>query len=352
MPKPATKQPVKKTVASKVPQPVYDLYRDGLTQGSIATFLDCREQFRLKYVFGYRAKSKSGATAFGSAFHDILSSIQHSASGKVLTLDEAVAKHYESLGGTNLVPAQAESISAMLATIRIMIQRYLERWAKDDAPKKWELREDTFNQRVTVEYGMVNEGSAGQPGCVIPLRGRFDGVFRDKAGGLWLHETKTKGRIDEDGIAAMLPHDTQTQLYCWAIRKRFGEAPKGVIYDVIRNPSIKQNQKETQPEFLARLDKDLQTRTDWYYMRWQVALTKKDLDTWEARFLYPVLSQIVAWWESIKENPHNPWTSPLHYVRPGAFWSVYGRADLFNALTSGNFFDLEQSKIIYPELID
>src|ERR1700761_7192510 len=53
-------------------KPLWDLYRDGLTQGSINLFLQCREQFRLTYWEGWSKKVPSDAIEFGSCFHDCL----------------------------------------------------------------------------------------------------------------------------------------------------------------------------------------------------------------------------------------------------------------------------------------
>ena len=337
-------KPAKKPTAKKVTvkdrakiQPIWDLYRDGLTQGSIGTFLACREQFRLKTVFGYRNKAKAGTTAFGSAFHDILAATQHAAKGKQpKTLDAAVTDYMDRMG--ELSPQAREETTVMLATIRCLIQQYAKRWEADYARWKWKAREETFHIKGTNEF-------AG-----IPLRGRWDGVFENPE--LRLLETKTKGRIDEEGIAAMLAHDTQTQLYCWAIWKTFGKMPSGVVYDVIRNPQLRQKQGEPALDFAKRIEADVTDRPDWYFMRWDVTFSKGDLERWETRFLRPVLRQIVEWWESIKDNPSDPWGSPLHFCNPGAFWNQYGRSDVFEAITSGNYFSLERRSEPYPELVD
>lgn len=331
------KTPVKKSTSKKSEyKPIFDLYRDGLTQGSIATFLDCPEQFRLKYVFGWRPQVASGATAFGSAFHDILSSIQHSDDGgKLPTIDEATDRYYKSIQ-KNLTANQTEETLTMLALVKSMIAHYLIRWKKDDDAIKWVAREKTFH----VKYDKR-----------IPLRGRWDGIRKHKDG-LYLHETKTKGRIDEEGIADSLPHDIQTQLYCWAIKQTYGEYPRGVVYDVIRNPQLRIKQSESRTDFVQRVIEDVESRYDWYYMRWTVTLTKSDLDRWESRFLNTVIPKIVNWWDAIEDNLNNPWLSEEHYMRPGAFWNQYGRTDLFHALTKGQYFGLEQRKIVYPELED
>jgi hypothetical protein len=350
----STKKPAAKktTVKDRTKiQPIWDLYRDGVTQGAINTFLSCREQFRLKTVFGYRNRAKAGTTAFGSAFHDILAATQHAHEGRQpKSLDNAIADYQHRLG--ELSPQAREETGVMLATIRCLIQQYGKRWEADHSRWKWLKREDTFNIGIPVaDLGLTSflKAAIAKPG-VIPLRGRWDGVFQNPQ--TRLLETKTKSRIDEDGIAAMLAHDTQTQLYCWAIRKALGKEPAGVVYDVIRNPQLRQKQGESAIDFAKRIEADVCERPDWYFMRWDVTFTKGDLDRWETRFLRPVLRQMVEWWESIKDDPSDPWKSPLHFCNPGAFWNQYGRRDVFEAITSGNYFSLERRSEPYPELVD
>lgn len=293
---------------------------------------------------GFRSKAKAGATAFGSAFHDILAHTQHAEPGKQpKSLEQATGDYFKSLG--TLTANVEEETTSMLAQIKMLIELYGKQWAKEQANWKFELREDTFR------FPFELMGYPGSPRS-IPLRGRFDGAFRRGGKPLWLLETKTKGRIDEEGIAKSLPFDTQTMLYCWAIKQRFGEMPSGTVYDVIRNPQLKQKQGETSIEFVDRIREDVVKRPEWYFVRFDVTLQPSDLAKWEKSFLVPVVRQIVEWWESIKQTPNDPFRSPLHFIRPGAFWSQYGRSDMFEAITSDNTFSLEKRKVVYPELED
>ena len=322
------------------PKPIWDLYRDGLTQGAISTFLDCPHQFWLGYVMGYRNKAKGGATAFGSAFHDILAMTEHAPDGKKpKSLDQAVKAHLQSLG--ELTPSSREEVNCMLAQIKMLITEYNKHWSDDNSGREWIKREDTFKFFYSIE------------GHEIPLRGRWDGVYRKgKKSRLRLHETKTKGRIDEEGIAKSLPFDTQTMLYSLAIKEELEETPSGTCYDIIRTPQQRLKVDEKLTDFVDRIRSEVVKDPAKYFLRFEVTITPKELEAWETRFLRRVLASIVKWWESIKEHPADPWKSDLHYMRPGAFWSMYGRSEFFEALTSGNTFSLERKEVPFPELVD
>lgn len=332
-------------------EPIWDLYRDGVTQGSITKFLECREQFRLRYVFGWQSKARSGTTAFGSAFHAILAEIQV----RGISIEKAVNRYLRSLG--DLAPSARESVTLMLAEISLILELYLDHWLKDH--KRWNFiaREYEFETKHEVPIVVRNQIGEYSGGDFIPIRGVYDGVFSTVKRKGKLLETKTKGRIDESAIQSSLPHDIQTQLYLTTLRQYSGE--KGnpftgietdeVCYDVIRNPQLRLSKGESIRDYLKRLRADIERRSSWYFMRWNVTLLPGDTDRWVERFLNPVLAQMVAWWESIKHDPNNPWGSPHHFCNPNAFQNQYGRSELFGALTTEKYFDLERRSVPYPE---
>lgn len=329
--------PVKKLKAKNRYEPIWDLYEDGVTQGSISRFLECREQFRLRYVFGWQTKARSTTTAFGSAFHDILANVQF----KNLSVDKAVQRYLKGMG--DLAPTQRESVSLMLAEVKLIIELYLEHYKKEHARWKFIGREQEFKitHEVAFPTGRIYD---------VPLRGVFDGIFeRNKH--IYLLETKTKGRIDELTLTGMLHKDVQTQLYLYVMSRLYPKKKiDGVCYDVVRNPQLRIGKTESLKHYLQRLKADIKARPDWYFVRLSVTLLPKDTEKWVHDFLDPVLWQIVQWWESIKDDPNNPWGSPYHFYNPGAFVNQYGRSDLFDAVTTEKFFSLERRQVPYPEI--
>lgn len=321
----------------------WDLYKDGLTQGSINLFLQCREQFRLHYCEGWSKTLDSDAIEFGSVFHHALA-LYHAES---IAIDHGIIDYQESKPTLNSLSAkQRQNMLLLHAQVKILLEQYIKFWGKVDDPKKWVVREETFN--IPYPEGTLNRQYAEAD---IPLRGRFDGIFR-KGKSLWLHETKTKGRIDEEAIQLGLPFDTQTMLYMYAAEQQLGEKIAGVCYDVIRRPAFRQGKNKAPEVFLDRVAKDVAKQPKHYFMRWDCTLLKGDLQRWVDRQLDPILIEIRDWWESIKADPMNPWNSPKHYMNPNAFNNQYGRASLFYMLTKGQTFGLIRRKHCYPELED
>lgn len=313
----------------------WELFRDGLTQGSINLFLQCRGQFHLSMVEGWTAKKSSTAIEFGSAFHYCLSLMREGVSVKSL-LQKYMRKYKSHLTGED-----KEDFKLILAQVEIVLEIYQVYWKKHDDKKDWVLREETFR----CEYPVKSVLEFDTTDRKVPLRGRWDGLYRKK-GKLWLHETKTKGQIDEEGIKSMLPFDPQTMLYCYAAKQRFPDMQiGGTLYDVIRRPQLKQGKNESPKAFLDRIVKDIKERPRWYFHRWEVVLQPKDLQLWEDHWLQPILRQIVLWNEEKDKGIH-------HFLSPKALFTTFGRCDLFHLITSGNTHGLYRRVNPYPELID
>ena len=189
----------------------------------------------------------------------------------------------------------------------------------------------------------------------IRLRGKWDGVYRETKdrNRLWLMETKTKSDVDTDGLHRTLAQDLQTMLYVTSIELTKKEPVSGVLYNVIRRPSIMVKKAESIREYALRLKEDVVTRPDFYYHRFIVQLEKGDLEKWQRECFNPLLRQIVRWWDSIKSNPFDPWASPYHFRRPFGIYDGLAdgrRGDFFDLLTSGSHTGLRRKSTVFPEL--
>lgn len=343
------------------------MYRDGVTQGSIGLFLQCREQFRLKMIEGLSHRAPSEAIEFGSAFHAMLADIH----GFDWSIPRA-AKSYLQLWqrGKSVTPAELEKINFIVETVSSTLKYYLPQWERDDKKKKgkWIVREKVF--RVPVDIGVTRKftrfgaGLRREKGLPMPtpetaehrveiiLTGRWDGIFAPNKKTNTLFETKTKSQIDEDGIMDMLPFDLQTMLYCFAGEQAFGKKMSGTIYDVIRRPGLRQGSTETLSNFLGRIDQDIKSRPAHYFKRYQVNLDASAVSRFLEHQLKPILRDMVNWYEDLLDHLDNPWESPSHYMCSNNLFTRFGKCDVFAAITRGSRFGLYRRQHPYPELID
>jgi len=353
---PSRKRPIKS-------EPIWDLYRDGLTQGSIQTFLEDREYFRLHVMEGWSKKVTSDPIEFGSCFHDALARIHTDGLDPKAAIKAYRKKSIQLAGLTNKEIKQLEVIHK---TVEMMLPKYLEFWKKTDKERKWVERERVF--KTLYPLGINRSWfKVGPPGgknsidlqandkYIIPLTGRKDGIFDDKykeAPGLYLHEMKTKGRIDEDGIRDSLPFDLQTGMYCYCAEQELGKPIRGVVYDLVRQPGHRMTLKDkTVDDFVSRISKDIDKDPAHYFIRFRVIFSPDDIERFVTDQLDKYLAQIVRWYEAIKAYGHTE--AAEHYFKPQSLFTRYGgRSDLFDLITKNSPFGLYKRKIPFPELVD
>ena len=110
---------------------------------------------------------------------------------------------------------------------------------------------------------------------VVPLgqgykdHGFVDLVLRDKADqSVWVLETKTRQQLQEQWIT-ILPLDHQINRYLDVLHGE-GLNPSGVIYNIVRKPSIRVRKDEDPQDYGIRLIQDIQSRPEFYFLRTHV----------------------------------------------------------------------------------
>ncbi len=343
MPRPSVKERLKAKAQSRR-KLFRNLDQDGVTYSFLNEFVLCREQARLSYVEGYTRDGIVEALDYGTLFHKGMEVI---ACGK--SVKEATAAiHKEGEGiirDRKLKPGEAAVIRTLSTKARIVFPWYHEYWRKKKGHEfraKMVAREENF--QIVHKLPLPHHGVGDNPHREVLIRGRFDGVFRLN-GKLWLMENKTKSMIDEEGLQASLSQDMQTMLYSYAIKLKFGEAPVGVLYNVIRRPQLRLKQNETYDEFYSRIEDDVRTDPDKYFMRWEVTFAKNDIEDWVKRSLNPILTQVCLWWDEIKQNPFDPWSIPnrvYHFQNPEGLYTRYGKSQYFELLTRRSTYGLRR----------
>jgi hypothetical protein len=290
--------------------PMWDLDRDGITYSTMSKFMNCRERFRLSVVEGWQPKKINLPLEFGNVFHLFTEA-------RLQGMDPEDMEFI----GVNYIRERAEDDAADSETVQELNQllfvshvtyiEYCKYWEatpsfKDgnkniyDRDIDWIGKETPFD----INHRMPN-------GRVIRLRGKRDGDFYRRRGQKepYLLETKTKGNIDEMGIRDSLFKDMQTGLYLYSMQKDYRLTPAGCLYNVIRRAQLKPRKDEPPRAFADRVQKDIQLRPEWYFMRWRVEIEEGDIQRFIDRMLNPILHQICQWWDSVKKNPLDPWTT-------------------------------------------
>lgn len=201
-------------------------------------------------------------------------------------------------------------------------------------PERWDELENQF--AIPYKY---------PDGKTTVVRGKRDAGFLARKA-RWLLETKTKSRIDEEGIQDTLPTDLQVMLYLWAMAEESGwkSVPAGVLYNIIRTPGQRILKNEPLHVFLQRVAKEVNNpkKFDHYFIRFELNVTKAELQDWKTNVLDPMMLDVRAWVEG---------TAP-HYPNPDALITKYGRSDMFELVTKGSSTTVFRRKHAFNELSD
>ena len=133
------------------------------------------------------------------------------------------------------------------------------------------------------------------------LSGKVDGICTQD-GETWLVEYKTAASVDRQYIAR-LRLDGQVTTYLYAMQRVLGCKLAGVIYRIIRKPSIRQTQKETFEAYCQRLEADYRERPEFYFTEERLYRSQADLKRYEAELWS--LTQRILWERKHDIHPMN-----------------------------------------------
>lgn len=330
-------------IKKKKVEKFYDVLRDGVTQSLLTTFLVCRQKCDISCK-GWSTKGVKPGMTFGTISHGCLEHAYNDliqgkltkppVRKKVVSYLEKVEQQWRKenprAGRSGL-----EVLESSLAFAEAVLPEYFKYWKNDFSKFKWESLEGTFRLDYTIQNGPYK-------GVTVPVRGKKDGQFSYKGQkGLWLFETKNKSRIDENSLLRILPFELQVQLYLWALMTESGRTPKGTLYNVIRRPGLRQGAKESLVQFARRCAEDVVKRPEWYFMRFEIAIGRSDIDEWLKEF-DGLVSDFYAWAIGDLVTYKNTWSCE----------NKYGTCECLSICSEGNYSNFEKRKTMFRELED
>ncbi len=252
----AKKKKKRKKAIKRIP---YEI-TDGITQSILNTFMTCRQQAKF-YLDGWRTYDTSDAMRFGSLFHWLLQELydavrtgEEVALGRVTDLLEKYETDQQQISSSITA---IQKLELDLAMAEALILPYMDHYPEDFTQKRWEGVESEF----------ANDWNG------FLLRGKMDGIYQVKKS-YWLLETKTKSRIEEGTLSDALAFDFQNLFYLLNAEIMLGKPIKGVLYNIVRRPSLRQKQLETMGEFCARIKQDVLDKPEHYFKRFEIVYDK------------------------------------------------------------------------------
>lgn len=284
----------------------WNIERDGITQSMVNTFLACPMKANLGYREGYTTDIRNkSAIDFGLVVHQNLDHTYTAFRERTPDyswldmLNAENDKHQRKLFEAGASAPTLENLYEVYSKASPVLGGYYSFWNERDfqGGVTWIDLEREF--KVPYELVLDKHDCNGDYNefVTIPLCGKIDGIYTDAQGDWWLFETKTKGRIDDDAIVERLTFDVQVVMYMYVIEQLYGKRPKGVCYNLIRSPQLRQSTvpgKESAEEFYERIGADIRLRPTWYYLRHYVYMD--DNDVTKGRYdLNQIIHQMYLW---------------------------------------------------------
>lgn len=309
----------------------FNPFKDGITQGLLTMFMRCREEAR-NHINGLEQIRTSGALQFGSMTHEVLELIYShfnfppTESTIVSTIDDVRTKFLKEEGGRLSGEGMAnleQNIAMMEAVLPLYFQHYKGDFKKD----YWVELEKVFRVPSPVKG--------------IDLIGRIDGAFRPRPEELWLFESKTKGRIEEDNLSDTLTFDFQNNVYQYALKHKYQQRPKGVLYNIIRRPGNKLGKDEQLSKFSSRIRDAVVKDPSYYFIRFEVAVPQTELNRFEVE-LKKIIEEFVLWWRGELAT----------YRNTSACMQRYGACRFLPKCANGEVGLYRQRENMFPELVE
>jgi len=311
-------------VASLATPEGFTLHGTGVSQSLFTAFLRCPMAFL--YAINRWVKDKGGrTTGFGSITHEMLDKIysQFMRRGKLpgkrrldKWLDDYVESHREEFRGKS-----EEELEKDKAVICVLLTEYMEYHTDDWSKREWVSLEELFD----IDWHGYR------------LRGKKDGRFRTN-GKLWLLETKTMGRIQEEALLERLDLNFQNLFYITADEAQYNDPVRGVLYNVIRNPGHKQTKGESLRDLQAKVRDHVRRDPDHFFKRFEVVYTAKDKKVFQENLRY---------WLNRAQNcitGAEPWAR--NYTACDHKYTC----DFISACSSGKMAGYTQRPSLFPEL--
>lgn len=311
----------------------WSFWEDGVSSSLIALWLQCREQFRLEVVQGWRNFYTPLYFSFGTCGHWILQQAYAKKDPPDKTGVRKFVSQFEKLWRKewpNAPQGQLDVQEQVYGLAEAVMPAYFIRWAGDFPGHKYPCRHNTATPRKWL--GLETQFSVEhvfKDGKVLRVRGTRDGMLEDAKNELRVFDSKFRSVINEEDTLDALPKDLQQMLYNWATWEDTGQCPGGTTMNIVRRPGHRRGKEESWKNFFSRISKDLHDPKKWdhNFIRMEMDITKREIEDYYENVLSPIFEDMRAWWEG---------RSP-HYMNPNALVSKYGRCAMFQPITTGRF---------------
>jgi hypothetical protein len=313
----------------------YSVEKDGITQGLLGTFLQCRQKAKWS-IAGWSSRYASMGLTYGTIGHAVLEAVYTDIQSRNLRtipsksqVLQYIAK-VERLWKRENPRADKKSLeylelSCLLAEATMPL--YFEYWIKDIQEMKWMHLEHEFKIPYKTSTGFQTI-----------LRGKMDGIFSNPKK-VWLFESKFKSHIEEGDLMDTLPFDFQALFYLYALMRLHKIPAQGFLYNIVRRVGLKQGMKESITQFAQRCVEDITKRPEFYFIRREVSIGSDEMKVFEKE-LDGMIVDFIDWHYSRRP----------HYKNTNSCIDKYGRCVYLNLCANRGFGSYIKRDTMFREL--
>lgn len=218
-----------------------------ISYSTIKAFLNCKRKYYFYYIKGLMLKFSNPNFIFGNVMHFGLHQIYSKNSKYIIDTVKFLNEEKNKIKFIN--PKDEEKLNKFEYQIRSMLLAYNEYYM-------------SFIKKTT---HIKNEFSLEYPIDGYLFKIKIDNILKYN-GQLYIHEIKSVKTLSEDYINN-IKNDLQTHIYFHInniANKEF--KIKGILFDAIQKPGIRQKEKEDVNEYLQRLKEYYFQNKEFFYM--------------------------------------------------------------------------------------
>ena len=230
-----------------------------LTYSTMSRFKNCRKKMYYRNILHLKPRIETTARDIGTAVHKGI---------ETGNIEDALSIFADVFPNDQ---TESDALETNKVVVRAMLEGYFARFGVGFDAEEY-LPETQF------EIDIINP-KTGAKSRSFKLAGKADGLVK-RQGQWWLVEYKTAGQIGKAYIDKLYL-DAQITTYIYALQRYLGIRIAGVIYRILRKPSIKQTKKETINQYLDRLTADYKERPEFYFFEEKLYRSQDDLAEFE-----------------------------------------------------------------------
>lgn len=293
-------------------------------------FLTCPRSFKHRYLVGVVTRKKPTYFVFGEAIHKFIEFFYRT-KDPAMALKQVVTV-FDSVDTTMLNREEMHELACDKAAATGISEVYPSFYKQDFDEFKTFLTEQKFT--ITL------------PGTKHRYSGTIDALLQDHAGDWWILETKTAAAQSlNDDYFERVKIDSQVAGYMHGGKSIIGSFPRGILYNVIKKPSIRLKAGESLIAFQQRVKQEYLSfaKEKAYFQRQQLLVATHRLDTWE-RDTANLMNEVHEKIERARKEALKEVTSMLFPMNTGACRSNFSSCQFMNACITDTY-----NKLLYEK---